>query len=84
MEEDPKDVAKRERGTPQVEQLLRQFSGIDGPKGVTPEYRRNWARVFGRKTNEHSGTISPGTWPPGCGCDDRLCWCHHDLDLANP
>lgn len=54
-EEDPKEVAKKERKTPQVERLLRQFLKTDGPKGATNAYKEGWERIFGNKCQACDG-----------------------------
>lgn len=46
VEEDPKEAARKERKTPQVEKLLRQFMDLDGPKGTSKAYRANYDSIF--------------------------------------
>lgn len=46
LEEDPKEVARKERQTPEVEKLLKQFLQTDGPKGNSRAFRSNWERTF--------------------------------------
>jgi hypothetical protein len=48
-EEDPKEVARKERDTPEVSRLLRQFTNLDGPKGSSRAYKEGWERIFGKK-----------------------------------
>jgi hypothetical protein len=51
-EEDPKEVARKERNTPEVARLLRQFTGTDGPKGNSRAYQEGWERIFGEQEEE--------------------------------
>ncbi len=44
-EEDPKEAAKKEVRSAQVQQLLRQFM-TDGPKGNTKNYKENIGRAI--------------------------------------
>jgi hypothetical protein len=60
MSEDKAKAAKL-RNTREVEQLLRQFSRTDGPKGNSSEFQRSWCRTFGRATGQHSGEVAPYT-----------------------
>lgn len=71
MDMDPKEEARKSRKTPEVERLLRQFSNVDGPKGATAEYKKGWARAFGKKTGEHAGKPQAGAET----CEDGHCWC---------
>lgn len=54
-EEDPKEVARIERKTPQVEKLLRQFLQVDGPKGNSAAFQEGWDRTFANKCIECDG-----------------------------
>jgi hypothetical protein len=80
---DPKELARQTRGTPEVERLLRQFV-TDGEKGNTPEYKRGWARNFGRATEEHSGDRIVGSVTAKDldkkFCSDPTCWCNRRDD----
>lgn len=70
-EEDPRDVAKRERNSPEVERLLRQFLNTDGAKGNTETYRDAYARIF-EKECTHLGTRTFSCdrwWCDDCGKD---------------
>lgn len=81
-DEDPKEEARKERNLPGVERLLRQFI-TDGPKGNSPEYKKNWARNFGRRTGEHSGIVRCDEDECDCirdECDDEYCWCKRESD----
>ena len=87
--DDPKALASSIRNTRQVEGLLRQFLSTDGPKGATSDYKRGWARNFGRATGQHSGSLSTsadglpecvGCKVCDCTCDDAGCWCHRPDD----
>jgi hypothetical protein len=51
-EEDPKEVARKERNTPEVSRLLRQFTDLDGPKGNSRAYQEGWERIFGEQEEE--------------------------------
>lgn len=46
FEEDPKEVARIERKSPEVERGLRQFMQLDGPKGTSEEYRAKYDLIF--------------------------------------
>lgn len=55
-EDDPKEVARQERNSPECQRLLRQFVNTDGPKGTTRAYRNNFDTIF-RKTCQLCGTV---------------------------
>lgn len=74
-DEDPKAVARAELRRPETQRLLRQFLNLDGPKGVTDEYRRSWNRMFGKRTGEHGGQLLEHQEEPPVLCDDEHCWC---------
>lgn len=83
--DDPKALAKSIRNTRETEGLLRQFLSVDGPKGATDDYKRGWARNFGRATGQHSGALPEkpgcvGCKACDCTCDDAGCWCHRPDD----
>lgn len=70
-EDDPQAAAKRERKTPEVERLLRQFLRTDGPAGHSEAYREAYARIF-EKDCAHAGerTFSCDRWwCADCGKD---------------
>ncbi len=46
LEEDPKEVARKEAKTPQVQRLLRQFLKMDGPKGSSEAYKENLGKAL--------------------------------------
>jgi hypothetical protein len=73
---DPKVLANQIRNTREAEAGLRQFLSTDGPKGNNSDYKRGWARNFGRKTNEHSGTPIDDSFL----CTDTTCWCYRKED----
>lgn len=43
------------RKTREEENLLRQFTNTDGPKGATAAYKRGHERIFGKKTADNHG-----------------------------
>ena len=55
LEEDPKEVARKERKTVEVERGLRQFLKLDGPKGNTRRYLDNYEATFGNKCEPCDG-----------------------------
>lgn len=60
LEEDPKEVAKKEARSPEVQRLLRQFVNNDGPKGNTPEYKENLGKALELKCLSCDGFGSIG------------------------
>ncbi len=54
LEEDPKEVARKEAKTPQVQQLLRQFM-IDGPKGNSKRFKDNLENALANKCLDCDG-----------------------------
>ena len=53
-EEDPKEVARKERNSPEVQRLLRQFV-TDGPKGNSPDYKKNLEAALSNKCLDCDG-----------------------------
>lgn len=68
MEEDPKAAAKKERNTPQVERMLRQFLSVDGPKGNTAQYKAQYEQIFGNKCLDCDGFGEVGGLKSGIRC----------------
>ncbi len=61
LEEDPKEVARKEAKTPEVQRLLRQFLTIDGPKGNSKTYKENLEKAMYAKCLDCDGFGTIGT-----------------------
>ena len=73
---DPKELARVIRKTPETEKHLRQFLNVDGPKGNSTEFKKGWARMFGEPTGEHSGDrVRDAEGVMAKQCTDETCWC---------
>ncbi len=55
LEEDPKEVARKEAKTPEVQRLLRQFLTLDGPKGNSKAYKENLEKALTDKCLDCDG-----------------------------
>ncbi len=55
LEEDPKEVARKEAKTPEVQRLLRQFLTLDGPKGNSKNYKENLEKALENKCLDCDG-----------------------------
>ncbi len=55
VEEDPKEVAKKERRSPEVERLLRQFRSIESCNANTEIYVENHEKIFSNKCLDCDG-----------------------------
>ncbi len=60
LEEDPKEVARKEAKTPEVQRMLRQFM-TDGPKGNSKSYKENLEASLVNKCLDCDGFGTIGT-----------------------
>lgn len=76
-EEDPKEAAKKEARSPQVQQLLRQFM-TDGPKGNSPTYKENLEQALSNSclTCDGFGTVGIAGKPPHIRSEEKCRDCN--------
>lgn len=76
-EEDPKEAARIEAKSPQVQKLLRQFM-TDGPKGNTPTYKNNLEQALSNLclSCDGFGTVGIAGKPPHIRSEEKCRDCN--------
>ncbi len=54
-EEDPKEVARKEAASPQVQRLLKQFKTLESTNANTKRFIKNYEEIFGGKCLDCDG-----------------------------
>jgi len=76
-EEDPKEAARIEAKSPQVQKLLRQFM-TDGPKGNSPTYKENLEQALSNSclSCDGFGTVGIAGKPPHIRSEEKCRDCN--------